>query len=149
MVQTRNAGVSTQTMSGIRLTRMPVLGEIGDIHSHPIDEMPAGGDYGSFLTGHHVVKFVVSPRRVFALVRLPNILRFPDSKSARQYIVQMGRTKGKLGIDVDDFMREWMPGLAEEIEKDLNWVVDYDSIKELRAACYEAKRGEKVYKRKA
>ncbi|MBI4064850.1 hypothetical protein HY409_00565 [Candidatus Gottesmanbacteria bacterium] len=61
----------------------------------------------------------------------------------------MGRTKGKLTIDVDDFMREWMPGLAEDIEKDLNWIVDYDSMKELRAACYEANRGKKVFRRKA
>ncbi|MBI4064849.1 hypothetical protein HY409_00560 [Candidatus Gottesmanbacteria bacterium] len=48
MVQTRNVGVSTQTMTGINLHMTPVPGEIGNIHTHPIDVMPTGGGLREF-----------------------------------------------------------------------------------------------------
>lgn len=146
-VQKRNTGTSTPTSTGVRLTLQQTPGTIGDIHTHPIDVMPSGGDLTAILTGTHVVKMIVTPRRVFVLVRTNKTPNFPQQLVALGYVKEMGKQKGKLVGAPSDFLDEWMPGLATDMRQDMNWTTDYASLAELHIRCYEAKRGNNVFKK--
>ena len=99
LVQTRNTGVSRRMSNSVQFTRERVLGEIGDIHNHPIipnirvNSLPSSIDVLSIITGALVIRIIVGPEAVTFLLRTDETLRIPHLEVAKGYLIEMGRKK--------------------------------------------------------
>lgn len=155
LVQNYNSGESEHTLNSVRWKSANKPGQIGDIHLHPlsskkeIEGLPSTIDLIPILTGKMVTRMIVATNEVTVLVRSSESIYLPVPEVAKGYLIGMGRQKRKI-FPVDDQLLSFLPqGLLHELLEDNGWMVDMESLKELRVAAYQSVRGKKHFLRKA
>lgn len=154
LVQTRNTGVSRRTSNSVQVIRERVLGEIGDIHNHPIipnmgvNSMPSSIDVLSIISGDYVIRIIVGPEAVTLMLRSDETIRIPHLEVAKGYLIEMGRKKRNRD-SIDPRSQALFPNFIKELTDTEGWMMDLESLRELKIAVYQAARKKITFIRKA
>ena len=135
LVQSVDDGVSGFTSRGAYVRQSTKPGQIGSIHTHPIDIMSSSGDIANILTKDLSTIIIVTPIKVITLFRSLETPFFTIKEVVDGYLTKMGVSKGRI--------RERSINLEDNL-----WTFNYQDLDELKILGYEAKRGERVFIRK-
>lgn len=146
-VSLEDTGVSKEMIIGAELEYESVPYAIGNIHTHPIDELPSQQDVSLLLTGENIMLVVRTPTRVIILLRTEKTPVAVDERTAKKIMRDFGgmRYDELLSNDKAANVKVYLDDVMRRIGSK---ITDLEFFNRIGVAYYEAPIDSSRFRRK-